>query len=481
MPERKMKQYQSKIDELSGHLMAQELALGLRKRQRTKEAKSVFTNAISWLVTEALAANIGNSTGSFSVSRNKNHYAKENPDRTGLVPWGLSFETAISDPKTNTGALESLLDGGFLRETRRGNYNRGGDLSKSKVTQYAATKKLLEYCKDVQDQSLFIPKPDTETIILKAPVPNESDQVEKALREYPDTPSSNQMREYLKLINQNMLSHWYDLYVADDTYVLMQKKIATRRARNKQDKDKLQPVNLSVRTLRRVFGRGSFERGGRFYGGWWQNIPSAYRSVISINGKPTIEMDYSQYHPNILYNLHQAVLGNEDAYDRILGHEHRDLSKQIFNACLNASKELKRPPKGMKISHTGKTWKDIKRCLFTAHPQIKEAFFTDQGMELQYRDSQMAEQVMLTFAKAEKPILPVHDSFLVLIDDKELLLEEMQSAYTSVFGKNIVIDTKKAKFMLMPPPDHFEVDEMTAYFGWLERNEAADQFFGRCI
>ena len=460
MPERKMKQYQSKIDELSGHLMAQELALGLRKRQRTKEAKSVFTKAISWLVTEALAANIGNSTGSFSVSRNKNHYTKENPDRTGFVPWGLSYETAISDPKTNTGALESLLDGGFLRETRRGNYNRGGDLSKSKVTQYAATKKLLEYCKDVQDQSLFIPKPDTETIILKAPVPNESDQVEKALREYPDTPSSNQMREYLKLINQNMLSHWYDLYVADDTYVLMQKEIATRRARNKQDKDKLQPVNLSKRTLRRVFGRGSFERGGRFYGGWWQNIPSAYRSVISINGKRTIEMDYSQYHPNILYNLHQAVLGNEDAYDRILGHEHRDLSKQIFNACLNASKELKRPPKGMKISHTGKTWKDIKRCLFTAHPQIKEAFFTDQGMELQYRDSQMAEQVMLAFAKAEKPILPVHDSFLVLIDDKELLLEEMQSAYTSVFGKNIVIDTKKAKFMLMPPPDHFEVDEM---------------------
>ena len=35
--------------------------------------------------------------------------------------------------------------------------------------------------------------------------------------------------------------------------------------------------------------------------------------------------------------------------------------------------------------------------------------------------------------------------------------------------------------MLMPPPDHFEVDEMTAYSGWLERNEAADQFYGRCI
>jgi hypothetical protein len=67
----------------------------------------------------------------------------------------LSYETAVSDPKTNTGALESLLEGGFLRETRRGNYNRGGDLSKSKVTQYAATEKLMEYCKDVQEWGDF--------------------------------------------------------------------------------------------------------------------------------------------------------------------------------------------------------------------------------------------------------------------------------------------------------------------------------------
>ena len=93
----------------------------------------------------------------------------------------------------------------------------------------------------------------------------------------------------------------------------------------------------------------------------------------------------------------------------------------------------------------------------------------------------MAEQVMLAFSEVQKPILPVHDSFLVLIDDRELLLEEMQSAYTSVFGKSIGIDTKKAKFMIMPPPNHFEVMEMVACSGWLKRNGAADQFYGRCI
>ena len=110
-----------------------------------------------------------------------------------------------------------------------------------------------------------------------------------------------------------MHSHWYDLQIAEGTYVLMQREISQRRARNAQDKEKMKPVNLSKRTLRRVFGHGSFERGGRFYGGWWQNIPSAYRSVITINGKRNIEMDFSQFHPNILYNLYQSGLGNRDA------------------------------------------------------------------------------------------------------------------------------------------------------------------------
>ena len=82
-----MTKYRPQIDKLSDYLIDQELAFGLRKRQRTAEAKSVFTKAISWLVTDALAAYIGNYRGSFSVSRNRNHYTKENPDRTGLVPW----------------------------------------------------------------------------------------------------------------------------------------------------------------------------------------------------------------------------------------------------------------------------------------------------------------------------------------------------------------------------------------------------------
>jgi hypothetical protein len=164
-----------------------------------------------------------------------------------------------------------------------------------------------------QTQTLFIPKPKRETITLKAPNENADIGNEAALSDWEDTPETIKMRENLELINENMLRHWYDLYIADETYDLLLKEIAQRRRRSKteEERQKNEPINLSNRTLRRVFNRGSFEMGGRFYGGWWQNIPSAYRSVITINGYRTVEADYSQFHPNILYHLKQAKLTGE--------------------------------------------------------------------------------------------------------------------------------------------------------------------------
>ena len=479
-----MKALKHKIQKLADEIAQQEIDFGLKKRKRFLPAQEVFAKAIEWLVVDALAAQAGDKNCSFSVSRNGNKYKKEKPDRTGLAPLGLSYETAIRDPKTEAGALNSLQNFGYLKEVSKGRYNRDGKGPIGTMTKYAATKKLLDlFDPEQQIQTLFIPKPKRETIILKAPNENAAIGNEAALSDWEDTPVTIKMRENLELINENILRHWYDLYIADETYDLLLKEIAQRRRRSKTEekRQKNEPINLSNRTLRRVFNRDSFEMGGRFYGGWWQNIPSAYRSVITINGYRTVEADYSQFHPNILYHLKQAKLTGEDAYERILGSEHRDLSKQIFNACLNSSYETDRPPKGMKISHTGFKWREIKERLRKAHPQIEDAFFTDQGMSLQFYDSQMAEHVMLAFAKDKKPILPVHDSFLVLEDDQALLLERMKTAYEQVLGKDIKIDLKKEKFMRLPPSEDDVFEEVMAHSSWLERNEAADEYYGRMI
>ena len=45
------------------------------------------------------------------------------------------------------------------------------------------------------------------------------------------------------------------------------------------------------------------------------------------------------------------------------------------------------------------------RCLLEKHEPIKDSFFCGMGNKLQYEDSQIAEKVMLHFAKQDIPSL----------------------------------------------------------------------------
>jgi|TARA_B110000114_G_scaffold88366_1_gene93360 hypothetical protein len=67
----------------------------------------------------------------------------------------------------------------------------------------------------------------------------------------------------------------------------------------------------------RVFNgglEGNWERGGRFYGGWWQQIDKEDPAKIYINDKPTLEVDFKAFHPNLLSNELGVKLSG-DPYD----------------------------------------------------------------------------------------------------------------------------------------------------------------------
>ena len=257
----------------------------------------------------------------------------------------------------------------------------------------------------------------------------------KELIDYKDTPTTIAMRERLEGINKVLLNNWYNLELTDPEFDTMQVELKSKEERERGTDPH---VNLANRTLYRVFTDASFTRGGRFYGGWWQTIPSRYRSRLLINSKRTVELDYSGLHPAILY----AEAGRDlpdDPYDDILAPQHRDLVKKAFNAMVNAKHELTRPPYGLVLRETGMTWRQLSSAIREKHKPISDAFYSDGGTYLQFIDSELAERVLMHFAQRplNAAVLPVHDSFIMHHGYETDLRTVMDKFFTERFGRTI--------------------------------------------
>jgi len=97
-------------------------------------------------------------------------------------------------------------------------------------------------------------------------------------------------------INRVLEQSWFDLEVDDEDLLQLEIRLS-------QDPDDPPPINMSHRRLYRVFNDPDLRTGGRFYGGWWQNIPKTYRSRLLVNGKRMVEYDYSYSMPSKVTDL----------------------------------------------------------------------------------------------------------------------------------------------------------------------------------
>ena len=108
------------------------------------------------------------------------------------------------------------------------------------------------------------------------------------------------------------------------------------------------------KTLYRIFSNSSWKQHGRFYGGFWMSLPERhkttengelvitslrYRDSISINHQITTELDYSSFHPKMIYDLEGLDLPG-DPYEGI-GDLDRDHGKTVFNIMIN-SKDMEK-------------------------------------------------------------------------------------------------------------------------------------------
>ena len=197
------------------------------------------------------------------------------------------------------------------------------------------------------------------------------------------------------------------------------------------------------------------------------------RAFITIDGKFTDEFDYGRIHPTILYADEKIVL-EEDAYDIGIEKEHRDIVKQSFNAMVQAETKLTSPPNDVDWKSTGRTWKQLRQLILDKHEPIKDSFFCGMGNKLQFKDSQLAQQIMLRFAKQDIPVLPVHDSFIIIRGLYSELVNVMHEEFEKMFGVPINIgDSSKVTPVSFTPEDvdvDWIISETDKYGSWTDRN-----------
>tara|TARA_Y100001970_G_C14198337_1_gene839504 strand:+ start:132 stop:1541 length:1410 start_codon:yes stop_codon:yes gene_type:complete len=442
------------LNELVDQLAEEITVIKERKRKRTTEENKRFIHSLTKILTDVREGMSISPCYECIINLRSNFYSGPARYRDSNLAY-----------KTHKTVFDSLLKLNLIRITQRGHYNRQTKIGK--VTRYKPTEELKTRLTKLKGHPAIVLLPDlhTETVILRDKVGNSKTDID-----YEETSETRLLRSNLKKINTVLAGHWADLELTQKQFTQLQERLLL-------DTDKL-PVNFARRTIVRIFSNGSFLEGGRFYRGWWENVPSECRRYITLDSKRTHEYDYSQLNPHIIYALQNQELGSEDAYGRVLDGHHRDIVKQAFNAMLQAKRDLTRCPAKLDISELGMTWRELKTAILKAHQPIAHHFFTGIGNRLQYEDSCLAEDVMLSFAKIDAPALPVHDSFIMHHGYGGELEEKMRKAFFERYGRNISFKPELFKVVAKTELEDLSVESIAAdrekYRDWNDRN---DQWF----
>jgi len=249
--------------------------------------------------------------------------------------------------------------------------------------------------------------------------------------DYEDTPKIIQMRENLRQINARLDNTRITLEITDEQHECLVDQLSSER-------NPRPSIDFTRKQLYRIFNNSSFEDGGRFYGGWWQQIPKDFRRYIEINRKPIEELDYSGHHIRILYAM-EGLDPPDEPYD--LKEFDRDNQKLALLIMINADNEM---PAIQAMKAKGiRNAKSLVEAIKVRHSLIKDHFFTGIGNSLMYKDSVLAEKVMLRMLRLGATALPIHDSFIVRNSYAAELEQVMIEEFESMFGREAKLKPKK--------------------------------------
>lgn len=283
----------------------------------------------------------------------------------------------------------------------------------------------------------------------------------------PDGAKPRLMRKNLNAINDLLSEQAICLNLTNDQLKAMCQEMADRNYKidryDLKETRKPRTLNFSHVHLRRIFARGQMDLGGRFYGGWWQNIPKGYRRYITINGCQTVEVDFSTLHPTLLF-LENKLDPPADFYDLGLKTQgnprfepdaeqyeiKRKIIKGFANALINDERGVHKLEED-DVKTLGMGSAELKDLLIQTHPVFAKAIKSDAGVRYQFIDSRIAELVMMKLLMQNIVCLCVHDSFIVIDAFQDELVNAMKEAFAEVVKADATL--KPAEL----PIDGFEV------------------------
>jgi hypothetical protein len=382
---------------------------GVNPEKKRAQIEQIFLQILSALYISS--SNIGEpyaNTRWTAIPRDRSAYTTKQ-DSSGKVFGSHSYTVSIVDWLLGKNMLEEQLGNEMKGYSR---YRASGDL------------------KDYFDGLGFIWMPikpiAREQLII---VRDENRKTNKSFR----VPliSNNKIEEeldQLETINACLRRHCFSLNLSNDNL----RQIEAKDYDDGLD-DQSTDINFYRTQLVRIYARGQTNKGGRFYRGWWQHVPSNVRRHILIDGKKTVEIDYSGMSMRLLYASEGVDLDlNTDVYnlgfDDWMGETdpRRPIIKTYVNAVFNDENETYRvSPKDLKLLGVSNQ-QELRDKLYKAHDRVnlRDRITSGWGLESQYLDSEIALQLMYQFAIHDDPLLPVHDSFITK-KGHELYLQQL--------------------------------------------------------
>jgi len=249
-----------------------------RKRLRRQEAQDRFEASIKSIVLDLFRAHLSDPALEVGIGTGSNYLQNMSTSR-----YGASFISA----RTLNDAMKALQKNGLVAQSTPYWHDPAG--KNSRTARFMPTPELLRKLVQTGATAVDLRRHQSaEGIRLK--------DNDKDLVEYGDNAFAAAARDRLRTVNDMLTNHWADLALSD-----AQLASEAEHIRGTRDEEASQSFDFAARTVYRVFNNNDWQQGGRFYGAWWISCPSKLRPHILIDGKRTVEVDYSGLHAAMLY------------------------------------------------------------------------------------------------------------------------------------------------------------------------------------